>query len=156
MPHVTDIFEYDLKAGYLRTKSTGKLNKHPRATGKHYVKVQHQGTYYQYHNVVWECVNGPIPEGYTVDHIDTNKLNNNISNLRLATPAEQTHNTKSYGKTSTFKGVDFNANAGKWFSRIYYEGKSYWLGSYDTEIEAAKAYKTKATELHGDFKHDSI
>lgn len=40
------------------------------------------------HRYVWECINGPIPEGYEIHHIDHNKANNDISNLMLLTREE--------------------------------------------------------------------
>lgn len=40
------------------------------------------------HRIVWEVFNGEIPEGMTVDHIDSDKQNNHISNLQLLTPEE--------------------------------------------------------------------
>ena len=40
------------------------------------------------HRLVYEAFNGKIPEGYTIDHIDQNKLNNKIENLRWVTKSE--------------------------------------------------------------------
>lgn len=42
------------------------------------------------HNYNWEKVNGKIPKGYELHHIDLNKLNNDVSNLQLVTPKEHT------------------------------------------------------------------
>jgi hypothetical protein len=42
------------------------------------------------HNYNWEKINGKIPKGYEIHHIDLNKLNNNIENLKLVTPSEHT------------------------------------------------------------------
>jgi hypothetical protein len=46
------------------------------------------------HHYIWEKVNGPIPKGYAVHHIDFNKLNNNLENLELLTHSE--HSKKHY------------------------------------------------------------
>lgn len=43
------------------------------------------------HRVVWEAVNGKIPEGMEINHIDENKSNNSITNLSLVTPKENTN-----------------------------------------------------------------
>ena len=40
------------------------------------------------HNIVWQTFNGPVPDGLEIDHIDGNKENNVISNLRLVTHRE--------------------------------------------------------------------
>ena len=43
---------------------------------------------YYIHRFEWECVKGVIPEGFVIDHIDSNKTNNKIKNLQLLTLAE--------------------------------------------------------------------
>ncbi len=40
------------------------------------------------HHLVWEAVNGPIPEGFEIHHLDHNKQNNDIENLKLVTRAD--------------------------------------------------------------------
>lgn len=40
------------------------------------------------HRIVWETFNGEIPDGMQIDHIDNNKMNNDISNLQLVSPQE--------------------------------------------------------------------
>lgn len=47
------------------------------------------------HRVVWEIFNGPIPMGMTVDHVDGNKLNNNIENLQLLSPEDNARKANS-------------------------------------------------------------
>lgn len=46
------------------------------------------------HRIIWECVNGHIPEGYDVHHIDKNKQNNSIYNLELINHKTHSHNHK--------------------------------------------------------------
>jgi hypothetical protein len=125
------------------------------AKGTAYVKVYSKGKYYQYHNIVWECNNGPIPEGYTVDHVDRDKTNNHIDNLRLATKSEQQFNTKKYGTVSS-KGVYFHRKNKKYIARIYVGGKNYHIGSYTTEEEAAKAYAEEAKIRHKEFLSNDL
>jgi hypothetical protein len=48
-----------------------------------YWQVKLLGRNYRVHRVVWKIINGDIPEGMTIDHIDGNKANNLISNLRV-------------------------------------------------------------------------
>ena len=40
------------------------------------------------HRLVWEAFNGPIPDGFEIDHVDENKANNSLNNLRLVTRTE--------------------------------------------------------------------
>lgn len=43
------------------------------------------------HRFVWECINGTIPKGLVINHIDANKLNNRIDNLEIGTQEENVH-----------------------------------------------------------------
>lgn len=50
------------------------------------------------HRAMWETFKGDIPEGFHIDHIDTDKANNNIENLRCVTPAENNRNPNTVAK----------------------------------------------------------
>eukprot|EP01041_Mallomonas_annulata_P041851 gene41851-66010_t len=70
-----------------------------------------------------------------VDHIDGDKKNNNVANLRWATNQENIINSKiSRNNTSGIKGVVFNKRKNKWISRITVDGAQIFLGYY-TSIE---------------------
>ena len=86
-----------------------------------------------------------------VDHIDRNKLNCCMSNLRLVSIEENMQNrTKTTNKTtSIYKGVYLSD--GKWRARIKKDNKIYHLGYFETEKEAAEAYNKKAIELNKGF-----
>ena len=88
-----------------------------------------------------------------LDHIDGNPLNSCIENLRGATHQENGMNRKKNesmngkSQSSKFKGVSlFNRNK-KWRAYI---GREY-LGSFTSELEAAKAYDNAALERDGEF-----
>jgi hypothetical protein len=91
------------------------------------------------------------PEGSVVDHINGNRHDNRRSNLRVCTLSENCRNSRKSCGTSRFKGVSWSRTAGKWQARIWYHGKSTYLGYFDDEIEAAMAYDRKARELFGAF-----
>jgi len=94
------------------------------------------------------------PKGMTVDHINHNKLDNTRINLRVCTHQQNVHNNaKHAGSSSRFKGVGYNREKHKWFAKAYFEGKRIWLGYFDDETEAARAYDAKAVELFGEFAH---
>lgn len=93
--------------------------------------------------------------GQKIDHRDGNGLNNQRSNLRFATAAENMQNRRKQQKaaTSKYKGVYWFRPGGKWIARIYFNRKNIHLGLFENEMEAAQAYDTKARELYGDFAH---
>lgn len=88
-----------------------------------------------------------------VDHINGNKLDNRRCNLRPCTKAQNAHNAKRHrDKTSSrFKGVHFDRARGKWSADIMANGSRRRLGRFETEHEAAEAYRLAAEELHGEF-----
>jgi hypothetical protein len=96
-----------------------------------------------------------VPEGYDTDHRDSNGLNNQKSNLRVATRSQNNANRrKGLECSSVYKGVSskyFNGKFHHWQARIGCGGKKIDLGMFNNEHEAALAYNKKAKELYGEF-----
>ena len=85
------------------------------------------------------------PNNYPqVDHIDGNRSNNNVENLRWITCSL---NNLCRGKKSTAmaKGVYFYHN--KYVARIYYDKSYHYLGRFETIEEASKVYEEKRKEI---------
>lgn len=102
------------------------------------------------HRVVFELENGFAPE--YVDHIDGNKLNNAPSNLREATNGQNIANSRSrYGSSSSYLGVCYHKQIGRWVAHITKDYKQVFLGSFRDEKDAAIAYNRAAKEIHGEF-----
>lgn len=92
--------------------------------------------------------------GEFVDHIDHNGLNNQRSNLRLATKNENCQNrtpNKTENQTSIYKGVIWHKGKQQWQSRIRIKGKRIYLGYFKLEKDAANAYNQAAKIYHGEF-----
>ena len=82
-----------------------------------------------------------------IDHLDGNKANNSIDNLRWVTCQENNLNKKNYGKYK--KGVTFHKRAQKFCAQITVNKKQIHIGSYETEDEAHEAFRQKFIESHG-------
>lgn len=92
------------------------------------------------------------PPDLVVDHIDHNGLNNQKTNLRLCTFAQNAKNIKSAAKkTSIYKGVHWHKNQKKWAAQITCDKKAHHLGYFKNQIQAAKAYDNAAKKLHKEF-----
>jgi len=102
------------------------------------------------HRLIYAMFYSDVPK--CLDHIDGNRSNNKIENLRKATFSENMFNAKSYKTNKTgVKGVNFNKECQKFSARCAIKGKSHWLGLYKTLEEAEKVVKDFRTKHHGDF-----
>jgi len=90
------------------------------------------------------------PIGYEVDHIDRNGLNNLRSNLRIATVSQNRANCLPR-KQRKFKGVYIDTRYGYITAKIQFNKQQIYLGRFNTELDAPKAYNAKAIELFGEF-----
>ena len=105
---------------------------------------------YLNHRLIFLMHYGYLPE--LLDHIDGNKLNNRIENLRSATNSENSRNSKiRKNNTSGIKGVTWDISSKKWKAQIRDEKKYKCIGRYKTIEEAAEAIKKTREELHGEY-----
>ncbi|CAB4153969.1 putative NHN endonuclease [uncultured Caudovirales phage] len=106
------------------------------------------GTTFRLHRLVWQFHNGNCPP--LLDHIDGNKNNNAIENLRLATVTQNNANRKvsKFNKLG-LKGVCFER--GKYKANIKINGRTHHLGYFNNSEDAYGVYCKKAKEIYGEF-----
>jgi hypothetical protein len=84
-----------------------------------------------------------------IDHIDRNRLNNNIDNLRWVTHAENNFNHSMHSNnTSGYNGVSWDKNSNKWISQIGFNNKHIRLGGFDDINLAIEAHENAKRKLH--------
>lgn len=103
--------------------------------------------------LIWLMVTGVDPGELEVDHQDGNSKNERFSNLRLATRAEQSRNSRkpAKGNTTLPKGVYFHKECGAYAAQIYVDDQARYLGRFKTPEEAGAAYEAAARKHFGEF-----
>lgn len=103
---------------------------------------------YKLHHLAWLYVYGALPN-QPLDHIDLNRANNAISNLRYLTPKQHVeHRGVNKNNKSGFRGVSICGSTGRWVAQIKHNYRIIWLGRFDTPEAASAAYKVAAKKYH--------
>lgn len=81
------------------------------------------------------------PRGKEIDHINMEKLDNRVSNMRIASRKQNSFNKRRYANNkSGYKGVYWNSERGVWQARVRFNGKNYYLGQFNNAIKGHRAY----------------
>jgi len=152
------LFEYDKETGNLIWKIKPSSRGHSVKAGdiagtlkSHgYLCVGINYNSYRAHRLIFLMHKGYLPK--TIDHINGDKLDNRIENLRAATVGQNQHNRKTNANnTSGYKGVSWSKAQKKWTARITLERKIIHLGYFANVEEAAEVVRKAREELHGSF-----
>jgi hypothetical protein len=150
-----DLYSLDLNTNQIYSHYTKKFRKCFIIDGYYRVKLNKNkiSKNIALHRIVYKAYNGTIPEGLCIDHIDNNRLNNHIDNLRLATLSENQYNRKSRTNTG-YKNITLLKN-GTYRIRIYKSKKNVYDKCFKTLEEAIENRDLKLKEFHNDFaKYD--
>ena len=156
-----EFFVFNPENGQFRwLNSSGRMASGQRAgslrkDGYRVLRFPHEGRrfYLMEHRAAWIMAHGSIPPDQEIDHINRERSDNRLANLRLAARCDNTRNRRPI-RGAQFKGVHFEKGATgrkKWRAYISVLGKRTHIGRFETQDEALEAYKRKALELHGDF-----
>jgi len=94
-----------------------------------------------YHRIIYILTYGSIPGGMQIDHINGNRIDNRIENLRLVTNRQNGQN-KQHHRNGRLVGCTYNKRKKRWNARVRFKGIKLSLGNYKTEQEAHQAYIT--------------
>ena len=141
------LLRYDTASGELfwkvapcRRMKAGDRAGSPDRHGYIAVRINHKS--YRAHRLAWLIHYGVLPDK-EVDHIDGDRRNNSIANLRCV---DSTENHKNYAVTDRNKsgcvGVSFDTDRSSWVSRITTHKKTIWLGYYHSFFDAVCSRKS--------------
>lgn len=103
------------------------------------------------HRVVWAIANGKWPDDQ-IDHVDGDRSNNRLCNLREATRSQNQMNRPTQSNnTSGVKGVSFHKPSNRWRAHVKVNGKQMCMGVFRDKESAKNAYIEGIKRLHGDF-----
>jgi hypothetical protein len=150
--NVRELYVYDPETGIVSWKSPPSSVKIGARAGSvqsnGYRVLRHKNKPFQEHRVIWLYVHGVWPPQY-IDHINGNKTDNRLSNLRLATPKQNCWNAKTRKRNGGLPGTSKQYN--RWNAKISINGERRFLGCFDTEQEAHQAYVLALRELCGEY-----
>lgn len=146
-----ELLEYDSSTGLLRWRISRGPVRAGTITGSMvedgYLRVSLDGTVYRAHRLVWLYVHGRWPVDQ-LDHIDGDRANNRLDNLREADLRINNQNRRKAGCNSVSGLLGASPRGGKFIANIKVDGKSRYLGTFQTAELAHHAYVNAKRRLH--------
>lgn len=147
---LVELLDYDPETGQF----TNRITRNPRAlvgqragdpTGTGYWRVQINKSRYQAHRLVWLWAYGQFPDRQ-IDHINGDRSDNRLANLRLATNKENHENVKLRADSATgVRGVHLHTRGNRYIAQVCHNGVGKHIGSFRS-LEDAQAAVRKARD----------
>ena len=129
----------------MKVKAGARIGSLCRGT---YLGFGYKGTKYSVHRVVWELHNGAVPKGLLVDHINRNRLDNRIENLRLVTASANSANSTRGAARNCYWVEHTKA----YQVRVEFNGSKFFGGYFKTLAEAKIAAAKLRSEVQGEYQ----
>ena len=159
LEYIHSRFEYNPELGRLISKISSGTHKYRHikgelvkgaATGDGYREIFFRNHRLREHRLIYLMCHGFLPE--MLDHIDGNKLNNKIENLRSCSGSQNQFNKKiPKNNTTGFKGILFNKKENRYFGRVRVSGKQYNTKRTKSLTEAVLLLRNLRENLHGEY-----
>jgi hypothetical protein len=150
---IKDMFNYDPEVGAFTHRKTSRRAVSGAEAGEithnGYRRISAGGSRYMAHHLAWLWVYGELPpSGMQVDHINGEKCDNRISNLRLATHAQNRQNMRKAISSNSSGLLGVSRHKGKFAATIMTSGRVKSLGVFNTPEEAHRTYLSAKRDLH--------
>jgi len=162
-PEVLDYLDYNPETGIITWKMKPPNSRRikvgqeagTKVSTSGYINIFFKKKLYLAHRLAYFIHHGVDPAEKHIDHIDGNRFNNKIDNLRLATNGQNLRNRQfNKNNTSGIVGVSWDKKHHKWKAIITYKYKRISLGYFD-DIEEAKAARIAGEKKYfGEFRND--
>lgn len=146
-----ELLDYDPDTGLftwrVRTSKCVTVGAIAGCLDKGYLRIQIDRRLHLAHRLAWLYITGDWPPAQ-IDHINGIRDDNRIANLRAATRAENMHNRRKPHSNTTSGYLGVSRYRGKFMAQIKLDGKSKFLGLFDTPEEAHAVYLEAKRRLH--------
>jgi hypothetical protein len=155
-----ELFEYNDGELYWKKRPSKKSvkvkpgNKAGTLCNNFYCQIRINGEYYYSHRIIFAMFHGFFPN--SVDHIDGNRSNNKIENLRQATQTQNNYNAfMRSDNTSGYKNVYWDKRSNKWLVTVKVEQKTKHIGYFKNINMANNAAILARKQYYGEYARDN-
>lgn len=149
-------YRYIHETGELMNISTGSICGARRDPSENrYVYASTPWGLFLAHRLIWIMLHGTIPPGRQIDHVNGERWDNRLPNLRCVTPQQNQFNRRLSSKNrSGVKGVSWCSTRKVWIACVWKDGRAFHLGRFKCLNEATETVRAVRHKLHGEFRNN--